>query len=428
MTHRTPRLLCLALTALLVPGVVAEDWPQWRGPHRDGRSSETGLATSWPAAGPSLLLRASGFGGGFSSLAIVGDRLYTLGDVDGGQHVIAADKRDGKILWTSRIGPVWQDEYGGARSTPTIDGARLYALGTEGDLVCLETATGKLVWQRNLAKDFGGHPMKIEGTDWKFAESPLVDGERVIVTPGTRTAGLVALDKATGRELWRAALPELGEKGADGAGYSSVVISEAGGVRQYVQMLGRGVVGVEAATGKFLWGYNRIANNVANIPTPIIDGEHVFVSTGYGTGAALLRLDRDGEGIKATEVYFLSADELQNHHGGLILHGGHVYGGTGHNKGFPIAVEMTSGKKAWGPERNEGQGSAAVLFADGRLYFRYQNGRMVLIEATPAGYRETGSFLIPEVAHPSWSHPVISDRRLYLREQDNLFVYDVAAP
>lgn len=428
MTLRAPSSILLACTVFFASAALADDWPQWRGPHRDGRSAETGLLASWPAGGPSLVFRASGFGGGYSSLAILGDRLYTLGDLEGGQHVIAANKNDGKILWKTRIGPTWEDEYGGARSTPTIDGERLYALGTDGDLVCLETATGKLVWQRNLAKDFGGHLMVINGTHWKFAESPLVDGERVIVTPGVRTAALVALEKTTGRELWRTALPELGEKGADGAGYSSVVVSEAGGTRQYVQLLGRGVVGVEAATGKFLWGYNRVANNVANIPTPIIDGDFVFVSTSYNTGSALLKLSRQDGGFKAEEVYFLPHNELQNHHGGLILHDGHIYGGTGHNKGFPIAVEMASGKKAWGPERNEGDGSAAVLYADGRLYFRYQNGRMVLMDATPTGYREAGSFLIPEVSHPSWSHPVISSRRLYVREQDNLFVYDVAAP
>jgi outer membrane protein assembly factor BamB len=262
---------------------------------------------------------------------------------------------------------------------------------------------------------------------WKFSESPLVDGKRVIVTPGAKDAALVALNKKTGKEIWRAALPDLGEEGTDGAGYSSVVISEAGGIRQYVQFLGRGVVGVDAKSGRFLWGYNRIANGVANIATPIVAGEHVFASSGYGTGSVLLKLSPTGDGMKAEEVYFLSADVMQNHHGGLILHGDHVYTGTGHNKGFPLCVELKSGKVAWGPERNEGTDSAAIAYADERLYFRYQNGVMVLVEATPEGYRERGSFMIPDVELQSWPHPVIIGGRLYLREQDNLFCYDLRA-
>jgi outer membrane protein assembly factor BamB len=262
---------------------------------------------------------------------------------------------------------------------------------------------------------------------WKFSESPLVDGNRVIVTPGAKDAAMVALDRKDGSEIWRTKIPELGEAGVDGAAYSSVVISQAGGVKQYVQLIGRGAIGVAAADGRFLWGYNRVANDVANIPTPIIDGDSVFVSTGYGTGAALLRLHKEGDGFRAEEVYFLEGETLQNHHGGLILHEGYVYTGTGHNKGFPISVEMATGKIAWGPERNEGRDSAAIAYADGRIYFRYQDGLMILVEATPEGYREHGSFAIPDVEKPSWPHPVISGGKLYLREQDTLYAYDIRA-
>ncbi len=184
---------------------------------------------------------------------------------------------------------------------------------------------------------------------------------------------------------------------------------------------------MEASSGRFLWGYNRVANDVANIPTPLVQGDHVFTSSGYGTGAALLELVSTGDGYAAEEVYFLEADTMQNHHGGMILHEGHVYTGTGHNKGFPLAVELATGKVAWGPVRNEGKDSAAIAYADGRLYFRYQNGLMVLVEATPEGYREKGSFMIPDVDKPSWPHPVIADGKLYLREQDNLFCYDLSA-
>ena len=421
-------LIAAATAATLAGSAAAADWPQWRGLHRDGRSADTGLLQEWPEGGPPLAWKASGLGGGYSSVSVAGDRIFTMGDLGDGQYVLALERDGGTQLWKTRVGGTHEDEYLGPRSTPTVDGDRIYVVSTDGDVVCLAAGSGEIRWRRSLPGDFGGRLMKAMGTyDWKFAESPLVDGDRVIVTPGAKDAALVALDKASGEEIWRAAVPELGEAGTDGAGYSSVVVSEAGGVRQYVQLIGRGVIGVEAATGRYLWGYNRVANDVANIATPLVRDDMVFASTGYGTGAVLLRLAAAGDGIRAEEVYFLDGDTFQNHHGGLILDSGHVYTGTGHNKGFPIAVELASGEVAWGPIRNAGQNSAAVSYADGRLYMRYQNGLMILVEATPEGYRERGSFMIPEVAKESWSHPVIAGGRLYLREQDNLWVYDVGA-
>jgi outer membrane protein assembly factor BamB len=402
--------------------VAAAEWPQWRGPNRDARSAETGLLKSWQPAPPKLAWQAAGLGAGFSSLAITESRIYTMGDLADGQYLLALEREGGKILWKTRIGPRWDDQMPGPRGTPTVDGDRVYAVGTEGDLVCADAATGAVRWKKNLPQDFGGQMM----TRWKFSESPQVDGEKLIVTPGGPAAGMVALDKLTGKTIWQAKIPNLGSRGRDGAGYSSVVISNGGGVRQYVQLMGRGLVGVRAADGKFLWGYNRIANDVANIPTPIVDGDFVFTSTGYQTGAALLKLAKDGDGVKAEEVYFLESRTLQNHHGGMVLVGGHIYAGHGHNRGIPICVELATGKVVWGGDiRNAGTGSAAVLYADGHLYFRYQNGLMMLIEATPSGYREKGSFPIPNVDQPSWSHPVVLGGRLYLREQDALYAYEL---
>jgi outer membrane protein assembly factor BamB len=422
MTRRLALVALVAGGAALSSFAAARDWPQWRGPNRDAVAAEAGLLTQWGPAGPPLLFRASGLGAGFSSVALVGDRIYTMGDYGGAQTVAALGRSDGKVAWRTRVGPAWEDEYGGPRGTPTLDGDRLYAVGTEGDLVCLEASTGREVWRKSLVRDFGGQMM----SQWKFAESPLVDGDRVIVTPGARSALLVAVDKRTGKEIWRTAAGDLGPAGRDGAAYSSVVISQGAGVKQYVQLTGRGVVGVRAADGRHLWTYNRIANNVANIPTPVVRGDHVFTSTGYQTGAALLKLERAGDGVAAREVYFLEARTLQNHHGGLVLVGDHLYGGHGHNRGFPICVELATGKVAWGGDvRNAGTGSAAVVFADGHLYYRYQNGTVILVEATPAGYREKGSFTLPGVTRPSWPHPVVADGRLYLREQDALYVYDV---
>ncbi len=220
-------------------------------------------------------------------------------------------------------------------------------------------------------------------------------------------------------------MPELGEQGGDGAAYSSIVIGKGAGVRQYVQLMGRGTVGV-ADDGKFLWGYNRVANRTANVPTPLVSGNYVFCSSGYQTGAALLELSKAaGGGVKADEVYFLDGKQFQNHHGGMIMLGDYVYAGNGHNNGAPICLEWKTGKTQWREKRGLGSGSAAVGYADGNLYFRFQDGTMALIEATPKEYVERGHFKIPDVDQPSWSHPVITGGRLFLREQDALYVYDV---
>ena len=420
----------LAATFLAPPETPAADWPQWRGTHRDGRSPETGLLQEWPETGPQLLWQADGFGAGYSSVAVAGDRVFTLGDIGDGQYLFAASSGDGRMLWRRRVGPAWSEPmFGGSRSTPTVDGKRVYALGTDGDLLCADAETGEPVWRRHLVNDFLGKMMFAgDRYDWRFSESPLVDGERLVVTPGARKAAMIALDKNSGELIWRASIPALGDRGLDGAGYASAVVSEAGGIRQYVQLLGRGLVGVAAENGHFLWGYNRIANHVANVPTPLVAGDYVFASSGYGAGAVLLELKRSGKGIALREVYFLESNTMQNHHGGLVLHDGHVFSGTGLNKGFPLCVDLATGSVKWGPIRNRGRGSAAPIYADGRLYLRYQSGLMLLVEATPDGYRERGSFTIPGVEKESWSHPAIADGRLFLREQDRLLVYDIRLP
>jgi outer membrane protein assembly factor BamB len=407
--------------ALATSGSTA-DWPGYRGPKRDAHSMEEGLLAEWPNSGPPLAWKAQGLGAGFSSVAVVGDGIYTMGDKDGAQQVIALSRADGKIRWTTKVGPPHDDEYGGPRATPTVDGDALYAMGTDGDLVCLETATGKERWRKSLVRDFGGSVM----SGWKFSESPLVDRDRVLVTPGSADAAMVALDKKTGATIWKSAIPNIGAQGRDGAGYSSIVISTGAGTKQYVQLLGRGLVGIRASDGKYLWGYNRVANRVANIATPIVRASFVFASTGYQTGAALLELYKDGEGVSAREIYFLDSQTFQNHHGGMVLAGNHLYAGHGHKLGLPICIDFVSGKVAWGGKtRNAGQGSATVLYADGRIYYRYENGTVLLIEATPEGYREKGTFTIPNVTRPSWANLALSEGLLYVREQDTLYAYDV---
>lgn len=426
MDEHARRVFAASVTLLAVvfasAPAAAADWPGWRGPGRDGLSPERGLLQQWGPGGPPLAWQAEGLGSGFASVAVAGERIYTLGDKDGAQHVFALKREGGALLWKTRVGPVFVDTRGGARGTPVVDGERVYALGSGGDLVCLDAASGRVVWTKNLERDYGGQMM----SRWAWSETPLVDGDRLVFTPGARDAALVAVDKATGRDVWRARVGDLGPAGKDGAGYSSIVVSNAAGVKQYVQLLGRGLVGVRASDGKHLWHYNRVANGVANISTPIVRANWVFASTGYQTGSALLELVPSGDGVAAREVYFLDSKTLQNHHGGLVLVGNHVYAGHGHNKGFPICVDFVTGQVAWGGDiRNAGTGSAAVMYADGRLYFRYENGVVVLIEATPEGYREKGSFTIPGVRDPSWAHLAVADGRLYVREQDRLYCYDV---
>ncbi|HEX3727152.1 MAG TPA: PQQ-binding-like beta-propeller repeat protein, partial [Pirellulales bacterium] len=307
--------LCLALlmvmTELHAPAVAADRrpsakaaseiaWPQWRGKNRDGISPDTGLLQQWSTEGPPLSWKVAGLGRGFSSVSIADGRIFTMGDREAGQFVIAMALTDGKELWSTRIGDAWEPEgYAGPRCTPTVDGSLIYALGPHGDLACLHADTGKEAWHRNLKSDFGGNV-----PHWGFSESPLVDGKKLVCTPGAPDAGLVALDKKSGTELWRSPIPNFGERGGDGAAYASIVVSNGGGKRQYVQLLSRGVVGVEAADGRFLWGYNRVANGTANVPTPLVHEDYVFCSSGYQTGAALLKLVPANSGVKAEEQYF----------------------------------------------------------------------------------------------------------------------------
>lgn len=393
------------------------NWPQWRGPNRDGLSTEKGLLKNWQEDGPPLVWQADGLGKGYSSVSISNGKIFTMGRRGDAEYLIALGLEDGVELWSAEVG-----EGDHCNGTPTVDGDRVYAIGLKGDLVCSRTSNGDVLWRKKFSDDFGGKMM----SGWGYSESPLVDGDWLLCTPGAKDAMIVALDKRTGQEIWRSAVDEYGDRGKDGAGYSSIVISHGAGVKQYVQLTGHGVIGVRASDGKFLWGYNDVANKTANIPTPVISGNYVFCSTGYGTGAALLKLSRDGNGVKAEEQYFLNAKTFQNHHGGMLLIGNHIYAGHAHNNGFPICIEMKSGEVVWGgQQRGVGTGSAAITFADGHIVFRYQSGDLALVEASTREYKLKGSFKPAFQKGNSWAHPVILVGRMYLREQDKLMCYDL---
>jgi outer membrane protein assembly factor BamB len=385
------------------------DWPQWRGPNRDGVADETGLLQRWPKNGPPLAWQTNGLGSGYSSVTIAGERIFTLGNKDGKSYLICLDRKEGKEQWRAEVGRAGND----LGCTPTVDDDRVYAIGQDGDLVCVHVENGEVKWHKHFVKDFGGHC-----GGWHYTESPLVDGDRLICTPGAKDAILVALDKKTGKVIWKCAAPF----GDATAGYSSIVIAEVDGLKMYVQLVAAGVIGVAANDGKFLWHYDKLGNNTANIPTPVVLGNQVFCSAGYGKGGALLTLSVDGDQVKVKEEYFKG--ELTNKHGGIVVVGGKAFGDTD-DSGRPFCADVKTGRILWRKtERSRGDGSAAVTYADGRLYFLYQNGVAVLADPSAGTYTEVSWFTIPGDG-PSWSHPVVVAGKLYVRHGDVLRCYDV---
>jgi prepilin-type processing-associated H-X9-DG protein len=386
------------------------DWPQWQGPERTTISQETGLLKSWPKDGPPLLWKATGLGEGFGTPSVAAGRIFSMGNRGKTEYVMALDARNGKQLWVKATGPVRSNGggYPGPRCTPTVDGALVYALGLNGHLLCLDVATGKIRWSKNLLKDFQG---SVGG--WGYSESPLIDGDKLICTPGGHTATLVALNKKTGAVLWKAIVPE-----GDSAAYSSVIAAEVDGQRQYIQFVSGGVVGVAAADGKFLWRYDKPANGTANCSTPIFQDNQVFAASSYGTGGGSVKLSRNGATTKAEEIYFTR--NMKNHHGGMVLVDGYVYGS---DEGMLSCLDFKTGEVMW-EDRHPGKGS--IAYADGRLYYRNEGGPILLVEANPKKYVDCGRFEQPDRSdHPAWPHPVIANGKLYIRDQDVLLCYDV---
>ncbi|VTR98457.1 PQQ-binding-like beta-propeller repeat protein [Tuwongella immobilis] len=421
-----PRIrLALLVCALLgsTASLVAKDfdWPQWRGPDRSGVSKETGLLASWPENGPAIEWTTTGLGGGFSSPSIADGKIFVMTYLGSDEAVVAMDEATGKILWKKAIGPKGNVSYNqGPRSTPTVDGGMVYVVGVNGTLTCLKTADGSIVWAKNYQNDFGGRMM----SGWGYSESVLIDGEKLYCTPGGDNAAIVALNKKTGKPIWAARVPNGG-----GAGYSSPVTATVGRTKMVINWLGSALVGVNAATGKLLWTYDKNHNGTANIPTPIVKGDLVFASTGYGAGSALLKLVPDNRGgVTAKEQYFLRASDLQNHHGGMVLVGDYVFCGHGHNAGAPSCVELKTGKIVWREDRGPGSGSAAVTYADGKLIFRYQNGVIALISGKTDDYELISKFRQPNYSGAeAWAHPVVANGKMYIMDQDKLICFQLKA-
>ncbi|MBI4601366.1 MAG: PQQ-like beta-propeller repeat protein [Planctomycetes bacterium] len=406
----------IVLFALIVPvatppllaAPAAGDWPQWRGPNRDGLSADTGLLKAWPSGGPRLVWKAEGLGVGYSSVAVAGGRIFTMGDGRGKSLIVALDL-GGKKLWAAPVGATGGNTEG-TRCTPTVAGDLVFGLGQFGDLVCAEAKTGKELWRRSLEKDFGG---RVGG--WNYSESPLADGDRLVCAPGGSSGTVVALERSTGKELWRS------KDYSDRSEYTSMVKATLAGKPQYVHLSHKTLAGIDPETGAVLWRAPR-RGETAVVPTPICHEDLVYVTSGYGVGCNLFRVAKDGDGLKAEEVY--SRKDMVNHHGGVVLVGDHLYGYSD-GKGW-VCQDLETGTALWSEKGKHGKGS--IAYADGMLYLRAEGGKgtVVLIEATPEGWREKGRFDQPSRSRDSsWAHPVVAGGRLYLRDMDVLLCYDV---
>ncbi len=397
-------LLLVLLSCLST--VASAQWPQWRGPNRDGISKETGLLKQWPKEGPPLVRKLTGAGRGYSSVAISDGVMYTLGLRGEREFVIALDLASGKEAWATAHGTAFKNDRGdGPRGTPTVEGGRVYSLGGGGDLSAIDAKTGKLVWSMNVLQKFGG-----SNITWGISESPLVMGEKLLVNAGGPGASVVALNKKDGSLIWKSQ--------SDRSGYSSAMPVEVGGKTQVVFFTHTRVVGLDLSDGKLLWEYPRAANDVANAATPVVRGNRVWVSSDYGNGGGLVELKPGAGGaVAAREVYFTK--DMRNHHSSSVLIGDHLYGFSG---GILTAMNFDTGEIAW---RDRSVGKGSVVFADGHLYCLSENGVVGLVEATPEGYREKGRFSIPQDSLPTWTHPVVAGGHLYLRDQDTIYDFDV---
>jgi outer membrane protein assembly factor BamB len=394
--------IVICFLAIEIAAQTTGEWPQWRGPNRDGISKETGLLKQWPADGPPLVWKAAGAGRGYSTLSVSGGRLFTMGLRGDREFVIAFDAATGKEAWATAHGGAYRDSRGdGPRGTPTVDSGNVYALGGNGDLSCLDAKTGRIIWKMNVLEKFGGHNI-----GWGISESPLVIGDKLLVNPGGPGASVVALNKKDGTLIWKSQ--------SDKAGYSSGVPVQIGNTTQVVFFTDQRAVGLDLKDGKLLWEYARAANDTANVATPIVRGNRVFISSDYGTGAGMIEIKASGP---AQEVYFTK--EMRNHHSSSVLIGDYLYG---FSSSILTAMKFDTGEVAW-KDRSVGKGS--LVYADGNLYCLSENGVVGLVEATPTGYREKGRFRIPQESLPTWTHPVVVGGRLYLRDQDTIYAYDV---
>lgn len=387
------------------------DWPSWRGENRTGVTMEKGLLQDWPKGGPKKLWTVNNAGLGYSGFTVQAGSLYTMGAFEKKEMLLAYNSSSGKKLWEVHVGELLTNGWGdGPRMSPTISNGKIYALGAKGNLVCVLAKDGKLIWKKSLVEDLGG---KVPG--WGYTESVLVDQGKVICTPGGKEGTLAALDANSGRTIWRT------KSFTDGAQYSSPISILHQGKQQYVQLVMKNIVGIDPRNGSVLWK-STWPGKVAVIPTPIFSDGHVYVTSGYGVGCKLVKLGNN----YPTNIY--ENKVMKNHHGGVIKVGEHLYG---YSDGVGWACQdFKTGELIWNEKKALGKGP--IAYADNRLYCQGEgDGRLILVEASPTGWKTHGEFIIsPQTKKRNpkgriWTHPVISDGKLYLRDQEYILCYDI---
>jgi outer membrane protein assembly factor BamB len=404
------RLAALAVLLVCVPHLRADDWPHWLGPQSNGVSKETGLATTWPATGPKVLWKKAG-GDGYSSIAVAGDRAITLVQRDGKELVVSLDANTGAEQWATPIGPAFKNQYGnGPRSTPWIEGERVYVQSVTGPLACLDAKTGNVVWQKNLLTEFGA-----KNITWGLAASPVIAGDLVLAIPGAKNAGVAALDKKTGTVVWKT--------GSDKAAYASPVVADVGGVKQAIFFNAAGLLAVTLDKGIELWRIAWPTEFDCNIATPLlIPGNKLFVTSGEGNGCTLLQLQASGppktvwesKGKKSVMICYWATP---------VAHEGHLYGFSGEfDKRIDLrCIDLADGKVKWS---KDGFGKGALMLADGQLLATTKTGDLVLIRATPTANEERGRV---ELLGPTRTVPTLSRRKLYVRDLANILCLDVGS-
>jgi outer membrane protein assembly factor BamB len=393
-------LATVALGAAAAAPALGADWPSWRGPGHDGVSPEKGWFAPWPADGPKTIWKAS-VGTGYSAVAIGGGRLFTMGNAGGQEIVYALDAATGRELWRHAypcgLKPL-RGDLGGPAATPVVDGERVYAMGHEGRLSCLDAA-GKPVWSVDVLKDLGAEPSR-----YGCPASPLVDGTLLVLNLG---AAGIALDKETGRPVWKSA-PGPG-------GYASPVPFSPGGLRAFALFTPAGIAAVDAADGRVLWQHPWTTQYDLNLADPLVSGSRVFISSGYDKGAALL------EAASGKPEVVWQNKEMRNHFSSSVLWKGHVYGFDG-NTHAPLdcslkCVDLATGAATW---KHAGLRLGGLVASDGRLVVLGDTGELAVAEASPAAYRELARAQV--LGGRCWTPPVLCDGRVYARNAEGVIV------
>jgi outer membrane protein assembly factor BamB len=410
-SFRSSWLLVFTLAGI-VSSVFAEDWPQWRGPNRDGISREKGWLQDWPAEGPKQIWEFADLGVGYSTFAVSQGRIYTMGNVADQDRVVCLDAETGKLIWKHEYACGAKDPNGfvGPRGTPTVDGERVYTLSRHGHFYCLDAKTGRVVWSKNLVEDLGGrepmHGSSGEREGWGYSGSALIEKDWVLIeVGGLQGASVVAFDKKNGEVVWKA--------GNDGAGYSSLVVFDHKGERCLAHFSESDLVirrlkdGSEMARTPWKTSYN------VNAATPVIFGDSIFVSSGYGSGCALYKFD----GTRLEEVW--RNKNMRNHVNSCVLVDGYLYG---FDEGELKCLDWNSGEVKWG---DRGYGKGSLIVADGKLILYSQSGKLGLAEVSPEGFKQLASFQALK-GQNTWANPVLANSRLYVRSQERMLALDLS--